>query len=361
MSELKTDNPINSHPPDHSSPVQAPEIDPQYFADLTGRGIERESRVAVLFRHSGWTHTRRLIAESLSRTNQTFAREYEFRNCGIWAFVVRSVDDPEKYRIAGSCCRDRFCLPCATERSHVIANNVVDHIGDGEVRFLTLTIKTGSEPLADQLDKLYGSFQALRRRKFWKRAVHGGVAFLELKWSNTGDRWHPHLHCLLQGTWIDKAVLVTAWKAITGDSYVLDIRKPPNATAVARYAAKYASKPFNSTYVGDPDHLDEAVLALAGRKLAVTFGTWRGLLLTATPDEGTWEHVGSLDQIICSAAHGNLDAIHIMAKLTDRDLTQLYARAPPIELVNVATPKRDDQATFFGAWQANASYKYPAE
>lgn len=344
-----------------SSRLDSPEVESQRRECTAGRAIDSESRTPVLFRHSGWTRTRKLVAEALARTEQSTARRDEFESCGLFAFVLRSLDDPDKYRIAGSCCRDRFCIPCATERSCIIASNVIEIIGDREVRFLTLTIKTHAEPLVDQLDKLYRSFQALRRRRIWTQNVHGGVAFLELKWSDSGERWHPHLHCLIEGTWIDKKRLQTTWREITGDSFVVDIRRPKTASSVTRYVTKYASKPMNTTFCNRPNLLDEAILALAGRKLCVTFGRWRGKLLTATPAEGSWERIGSLEHFISFAADGNVEAIAILAALTDRDLTDLLARAPPIMRTEVLTPQADRQQDFFGTWRADGTFTYRYE
>lgn len=341
-----------------SSRLDSPEAESQYRTTRAGRAIDMESRTAVLFRHSGWTRTRRLVAESLARTEQALTRRDEFAACGLFAFVLRSLDDPDKYRIAGSCCRDRFCIPCATERSCVIAANVVEIIGTREIRFLTLTIKTHAEPLTQQLDKLYTSFQHLRRRRLWIQHVTGGVAFLELKYSESGQRWHPHLHCLIEGTWIDKTALQRAWREITGDSYVVDIRRPKSHTAVTRYVTKYASKPINNTFANRPELLDAAVVALHGRKLCVTFGRWRGKLLTTTPDEGDWENIGSLERLIAHAADGDAQSIAILASLTDRDLTGILARAPPIVRTEVLTPQADRQQDFFGAWKADGTYTY---
>ena len=343
---------------DLASRLDSPEREQQDRASSAGRAIDSESRTPVLFRHSGWARTRKLVAEALARTDQATSRRDEFEACGLYAFVLRSIDDPDKYRIAGSCCRDRFCIPCATERSCIIAANVVEIIGTHEVRFLTLTIKTHAEPLTDQLDKLYRSFQALRRRRLWSRHVTGGVAFLELKWSDSGQRWHPHLHCLIEGTWIDKKELQRCWREITGDSFVVDIRLPKSATSVTRYVTKYASKPINTTYANRPELLDEAIIALAGRKLCVTFGRWRGKLLTATPDEGSWERIGSLEHFISFAADGNQEAIDILACLTDRDLTDLLARAPPIIRTEVLEPQADRQQDFFGTWCADGTFMY---
>lgn len=347
------------YPGAHLAPVQAQEEDLQWWASSAGQSIQDDDRTSVIFRHSGWHRVRRLIAEALYRTDQSFARQQEFKHCGSHAYVLRNCDDPEEYRIAGSCCRDRFCLPCGTERGCIIANNITDLIGTREIRFVTFTIKTHAEPLTQQLDKLYRSFQAIRRRGIWKQRVTGGVALLELKWSNRGDRWHPHLHCLIEGGWIDRKRLQRAWHEITGDSFVVDIRRPPNMQSVTRYVTKYVSKPFNSTFVNEREHLDEAILALKGRKLLVTFGRWRGKQLTSVPHDGTWEKVGDLMYIINRAAQGDEDCRAIMAKLTSRDLTELYARAPPPEPRKPELRESDRQLDWLGTWQHDGTFKYP--
>jgi hypothetical protein len=242
---------------------------------------------------------------------------------------MRSIEDPTKHRIAGSCCHDRFCLPCAKGRAHTIAGNVIEFIRKVEIRFLTLTIKTGQEPLTEQIDKLYRSFQALRRGALWKRRVLGGVAFLEVKRSSASDRWHPHLHCLISGYWLDKRKLSRAWHRITGDSYIVDIQRPKSDDTVISYVTKYASKPFNNTFINQPKHLDEVVLALAGRKLCLTFGTWRSLKLAPIPDPGAWEYVEPLSTLLEKAGRGDRDALTVLDSLGCEDLGDILPRPPP--------------------------------
>lgn len=341
-----------------SSFLEAPETKSRHQVDTAGRSIQLDSRTPILFRHSGWIRTRKCIAESLTRTKQPAHRTDSFHDCGHQAYVLQSVDDPSQYRIAGSCCKDRFCLPCATERSCIIAGNVVQLIQHKQIRFLTLTIKTTNEPLTQSLDKLYRSFQLLRRRAIWTRGVDGGVAFLELNWSARSERWHPHLHCLLEGRWIDQKRLASTWHAITGDSWIIDIRRPANNDTVARYVTKYASKPFNSTYIFEPALLDQAVFALHNRKLAVTFGSWRGLILTSTPDTGAWEHVAPLADVIQRAANGNQACQAILAALTDMDMSPIYARAPPLPERKPKPRPPPRQLDFFGVWNANGSFVY---
>lgn len=342
----------------YSSPVQALERESQAKQNRAGRSISSPAFLSVDFRHSGWKGDRERVMRSFVRTHQKLSRMDEFRTCGSHAYVLQNADDPSDYRLAGSACHDRFCVPCATERSYVIAGNVNRIIADREVRFLTLTIKTDDMPLADALDKLYKSFQALRRRAFWTKAVTGGVAFCEIKWIKATSRWHPHLHCLIEGTWIDQKEIKHAWHAITGDSFIVDIRMPGSSTAVARYVAKYASKPLNTSFSRDDELLDEAILAMAGRKLAITFGRWRGELLTQTKTEGTWINLGSLESMIAAAASGPGRARDIIESLTDRDLSDLYERAPPWKPMRARPPANDGQATFFGVWLANGSYRY---
>lgn len=343
--------------PIFSSSVQALESDSQSRQHVAGRSISEPTSLAVSFRHSGWAGDRERVARSLARTSQCDSRRTAFRDCGDFAYVLQNVDDPSQYRLAGSSCHDRFCVPCATERANVMAANARRIVQDKEVRFLTLTLRTEHEPLIEVLDRLYAAFQALRRRRIWTDHVVGGVAFLEIKWFADKARWHPHFHCLIEGTWIDQAALAAAWLDVTGDSFVVDIRRPPNKDTIAGYIAKYASKPFNSTYGRIAERLDEAVIAMRGRKIAITFGTWRGELLTTTEVEGVWVNVGSLEAIIARASHGNLDAIAVMEALTDRNLAELYGRAPPMIHEEVVRRSKDIQCTFFGAWRANGSYR----
>lgn len=316
--------------------------------------------LSVDFRHSGWKHNRQLIAASLHRTHQSWSRQKSFCYCGSYAIVLRSLDDPNKYRLAGSTCHDRFCVPCATERSYMISTNVLDVAKDKQIRFLTLTIKTTNEPLSHSLDKIYRSFATLRRRLFWQQRVTGGVAFLENKWSDKGQRWHPHFHCLIEGSWIDRKLIQKAWREITGDSYIIDIRMPKSERQVIQYITKYASKPLNNTFLNHANLLDEAVLALRGRKLALTFGSWRGVLLWNPPDTSGWEFVTSLNTLIETAANGDTRSHDILAALTDLDLTKLLARSPPPIVARRSSPDDERQLTFWSIWDSHNLLTPPA-
>lgn len=281
----------------------------------------------INFRHTGWARDRQRVYNALRRTGQTGNRIHDFTECGKHAYVFQSVEDPDIYTLGGSTCHDRFCLPCARERSRVIATNVKDKLESERARFLTLTLKSTTESLLDLLAKLSGDFTALRRTKLWRHKVTGGVAFLEVKWIERTQRWHPHLHCLVQGRYIPQDELSKTWLRITHTSHVIDIRIASDNAHVTHYITKYASKPLDHTVVMNPDKLDEAILAMKGKRLCTTFGSWRGYKLTQPPESGTWIQLGTLEELITRAQDGDSLAIEAIQAL--RIQYAPSTRAPP--------------------------------
>lgn len=284
------------------------------------------------FRHSGWRADRQRVNHALARTGQPANQQYDFRTCGLYAYVLQSIDDPTRYRVAGSSCHNRFCVPCANERSTAISANILTYLKGKPARFVTLTLRSTNEPLSDLLDKLTISFARLRRRAIWRKRVSGGISMIELKWNAGLSRWNVHLHCILTGLYIKAGLLSQAWKAITRDSMIVDIRFVRDERQVARYVTKYASKPLSRTVLHDPTKLDEAIIALKGRRLATTFGTWRGVLLTPKPDNESWTNLGSLQAMITAAETGDTASQAIL-----RTLTVPFASTPPTTRAPPAT------------------------
>jgi hypothetical protein len=319
------------HPPETNGPgtetsgSTATEQQAKRFA-LTGMNAQELSQV---FRHSGWADHRRLVYQALIRTNQSVSRISGFAECGHGAYVLQSPEPPVRYRVAGSACHDRFCNPCATERSRVIAQNVIDRIGHTRVRFITLTLRHGDEPLAELLTRLTSCFRVLQRTALWKQGVTGGVGFVEVKWNTDSESWHPHLHLLVEGRFIEKSRLQETWLAVTGDSYVVDIRLPGGHTAVARYVTKYASKPLSTTFLYNKDRLHEAIRALKGRRLCTTFGGWRGVLLVDKVDEEAWINVGPLSDWIERAHRGDASACEVLQQIDANKTAACLELTPP--------------------------------
>lgn len=316
------------------SPVHSPETSLEVPTLRGGRLPLDAGGLADTFRHSGWRRHRRLIYESLVRTCQSASRQNAFCTCGWKSFVYRTIDPPHVYRLAGSACHDRFCVPCARDRSRCISGNILEKMKGEPARFITLTLKHCDDSLADQLARLYRSFQKLRQRTAWKRHVAGGCAFIEVKWIHNTKSWHPHLHCVVQGRFFPQELLRSEWNAVTVDSFVTDIRTATDEGKIANYVAKYASKPVNDTFINEPRLLDEVITALRGRRLCHTFGTWRGLRLTEVPDGRAWESIGDFHTVALAALDGDpesQDAIRMICGDRESEVLQSvrFARPPP--------------------------------
>jgi hypothetical protein len=194
--------------------------------------------------------------------------------------------------------------------------NVLDRLHGKHARFVTLTLRSTTESLSELLAKLSTCFARLRRHALWANRTTGGVSFIEVKWNPHLARWNVHLHCITQGGYINQSLLSKTWKRITGDSLIVDIRLVKSQSHLTSYVTKYASKPLSHTVLLDDDRLDEAMRALKGKRLATTFGDWRGVLLTPKQDESGWKNVGTLNSIIEQSYAGDAESQAIYHSLT---------------------------------------------
>lgn len=289
------------------------------------------------FRHSGWEDLRSRVRAALFRTNQTPSRVTAFDECGLNAWVERTIEKPHKHRLKSSFCHDRLCTPCANERSFRMRDALMTAMGDRPHSFITLTLCGKGEKLTDLIDRLYKSFTALRRHPTWESKVRGGGAFLEIKWSDKAQRWHPHLHIIADADYIEVGDLCAAWKSITKDSFIVDIRRVREKSGQARYVTKYASKPLNTSFSTSPKLLDEAVTALHRRRLCLTFGTWYNTPLDDAEEDvldedlasfGKWESIGGLYALHALACKGDAAALAAMADVRAYERLNRFTAGP---------------------------------
>lgn len=265
------------------------------------------------FRHSGWSGRRAATLSAFHRTGQKRSRVDRFCSCGSNAWVLRAKSQPDRYRVASDRCKDRWCEPCQRERRQTVCANLRAQMPPGAVRHLTLTLKSRPEPLAAQLDRLHSCFARLRAQPSFRKRLAGGLTFVELTVNASTGLWHPHLHVLCQGTFIPVDELRHTWQNITGDSYIVDIKLLHNAEQAAMYVAKYAGKAVPSCVWQSPQHFDEAIVALAGRRTFNAFGTWKKLSLSRPPaDDLEWEPVATLAQLIARANNGDAAAQRVL-------------------------------------------------
>lgn len=297
--------------------------------------VKPSSPAEETFRHGHWQPRRVKVFEALQRLRANANRLDRFAQCGSCCRVEVS-PSTGAVRTTANYCHDRLCEPCGRARGNKLADALCRFLGQRHVRFATFTLKHNRLPLSEQITRAYTCFSTLKRRTWWRARVVGGCAFLEVKVGVDG-LWHVHLHTLLEGQFLEQRQLSTEWYAVTGDSYIVDVRHVHHERNEVRYACKYVGKPLDASIAATPGRLDEFAAAVKGRRLCATFGTWRGCELDgADPTAPTdWTPVASLDQLWRAAAAHDPWAMSLLASLS---------RTPPAEADAAPRPPPPDTA-----------------
>jgi hypothetical protein len=134
-------------------------------------------------------------------------------------------------------------------------------------KLLTLATVTQEALTRETVSTIRSAFQRLLHRSYFRERILGGLYVIEIKLGEAG--WNIHLHALIDAPYLDQRTISNAWHQITGDSYIVDIRRAFSARAGLRYILKYMLKPpvlngRESVY----DH------ALKGTRLVQPFGVF---------------------------------------------------------------------------------------
>lgn len=307
--------------------VHPPETNVEIQEDADGTSAETYPGGPKLFLHSGWHHDRDRVHIAFLATGQSNSRIQAFDACGSHAWLAQNKERPNEYCVTTDRCHDRFCTPCANAQAARVARGLAAFAKLRTLRFITLTLRTNGEPLRESLDRLVAAFRKLRQREFWKRHVTGGAAFLEVKYNETATRWHPHLHILAEGRYLDQGILRTEWNACTGDSWIVDVRAVKDRSKTLGYVAKYATKGYDHSVFETPATLNEAITALHGRRLMMCFKSWRGFKLADHENDEHWEPVAPLADIRRHADAGDPWAVAILDHL--RNPNEVPSPGPP--------------------------------
>lgn len=144
---------------------------------------------------------------------------------------------------------------------------------------VTLTVKNGPD-LAERFRHLTSSLRTYHRRRSRARQsgeiLKASAAVWSYEFTNRGKGWHPHVHAV----WLceqepDAFKLSEEWRALTGDSYIVDVRPISQEDPASGFLEvfKYALK-FSDLENGDRLH---AFKTLRGKRLQDAFGALRGL------------------------------------------------------------------------------------
>lgn len=159
---------------------------------------------------------------------------------------------------------------------------------------ITFTVKNGAD-LGERSTHLIKSFRTLleRRRDYLKKGrgfnefckIDGAMYSYENTFNESTQEWHPHIHLFaLLDEWIDQEQLSELWHDITGDSYIVDVRKVKKskdtgyakaAAEVCKYALKFGDLTVENTW--------EAFKILKGKRLSGAFGSLYGVKIPDNP------------------------------------------------------------------------------
>jgi hypothetical protein len=182
-------------------------------------------------------------------------------------------------------CKKLFCPDCAAERATRLGNQTEAKIREvmkttsGRLCFLTLTMKNAAT-LGGGLARLKEDFAKLKRsKKDWKAHIKGYFGAFEYTFNPKTNDFHIHLHLIvLRGKFWNQSDISDAWREVTGDSFIVDIREIKNTHKGVKEVCKYPMKPANLMAMPDDKFL-EVVKMKKGTRMFVSGGCFYNVKL----------------------------------------------------------------------------------
>jgi hypothetical protein len=247
---------------------------------------------------------RERIADILLEAGR-YEESRKVRYCGedVIAYKASCCGDTVAYPMS---CGHRLCPVCMRRRSARLATKVMNLIEGGfflvpvkgekgkkkrqyikmkHPVLITLTKKN----IPKLTKKVYSDFRRditkLRHRDIFDKCEGG---FYGIETTETYDfethTWHVHAHMIADTKFIPQGMLSEAWRDITGDSYIVDIRVIKDAEKAGKEVAKYIVKPGD--FLQDPKLVDEFLNAVKGARLISTFGKYHNIKFEDEDDCG---------------------------------------------------------------------------
>lgn len=175
-------------------------------------------------------------------------------------------------------CNLRICAMCSRARAQKLRTSwryalramiLARLVDPSKLRFVTLTLRTDGN-VRERVEKIQRAF-ALFWRKTWEAEKGSGAIFV----LEVGQALNVHIHALVHGRYISQGRLSRLWREITGDSYVVDIRRVRGVDAVLCELLKYLTKGITSS--DDPYYLAVVHMAFRGKRALSTKGLFYGI------------------------------------------------------------------------------------
>ena len=266
-----------------------PLIDESLAAESKQGGDDAAGLPSRLTRYSRAHHRVVEMADYLSEAGEVkLGRNLAL--CGHY-LLFRDYYTVGKVRLhaAKFCHKHLLCPLCAIRRGARMVKAYMDRLAVIKAEnprlkayLVTFTVKDGPD-LSERFAHLHSSLTRLHKTRHGKgqwseaRKAAGAVWSYEFKRGQGSGAWHPHVHAV----WLcedapDMYKLRAEWEAITGDSFMVDVRPFHDQDDVLngflevfKYAVKFADLSLDDAWHG--------YQTLSGRRLIASFGAFRGV------------------------------------------------------------------------------------
>jgi plasmid rolling circle replication initiator protein Rep len=224
----------------------------------------------------------------------------ELSNCATYLVFHQYYTSPDlelRLAKAHTCKKHLLCPFCARRRAAKSIKKNEERIQHAMAQnkrlkavMITLTVKNGPDLTERTAHLEKGCKRLLERRRDYLKKKWGKTEFRKVagavysyEFTNRGQGWHPHVHMIaLVDSWIDQEALSQEWQEITGDSFIVDVRRiKPNKRhgtlditsgllEVLKYAVKFHDLDLELNW--------EAYQVLKGKRLLGSFGVLRGIV-----------------------------------------------------------------------------------
>jgi hypothetical protein len=195
-------------------------------------------------------------------------------------------------------CKKPFCPDCAAERANRLGRQTEAKIAEamqtnkGRLCLLTLTTKNAAT-LDGGLVKLKKSFANFKRKKVFKNHIKGYFGAFEYTFNPKTNDFHVHLHLIiLRGKFWNQSDISDAWRNVTGDSFIVDIREIKNAHKGVKEVCKYPMKPADLMAMPDDQFL-EVVKLKKGTRMFISGGCFYNVKLDDDADDAADDNIFS--------------------------------------------------------------------
>lgn len=266
--------------------LHIPSLDTDQQVDIKVREFQRVSRRNGE-RWNARTTTKREIIGRLEKISQKDALRMK-QCCSI--FKIRTCGQHTIKYYPTFRCKKNYCPDCAAERAARIARQTEARIVEamklvqGRLCLMTLTMKN-APTLDGGLARLKKAFTNFKRKQAFKQHIKGYFGGFEFTYNPKTNDFHVHLHLIvLRGAFWNQSDISDAWREVTGDSFIVDIRQVRDLHKGVKELCKYIVKPLDLRTMPD-ERFREVVGMKKGTRMFISGGCFYNVKLDEADDD----------------------------------------------------------------------------